>query len=61
MKKKIILRRSKVLTAACGSILNFRMRTLNEDNAIYEDYPYQLNKSFLDAMIENFDQVGQKD
>jgi len=33
--------------------------TINEDNAIYEAYPYQINKSMLEAYIESFSQEEQ--
>lgn len=32
---------------------------INEDNAIYEAYPYQINKSMVDAFIEGFQEEGQ--
>jgi tetratricopeptide (TPR) repeat protein len=32
---------------------------INEDNAIYEVYPYQLNKNMLNAFIEGLNQIKQ--
>ena len=34
--------------------------TINEDNAIYEAYPYQINKSMLDATIEWFEEIERE-
>jgi tetratricopeptide (TPR) repeat protein len=33
---------------------------INEDNAIYENYPYQINKSMVEAFIEGFQEVEQE-
>jgi tetratricopeptide (TPR) repeat protein len=61
--KALCLKQENQAKEALALLLNARENlqrgyTINESNAIYEAYPYQINKFMLDAYIESF-QLGE--